>query len=141
MQCRNRVLGFTLIEILVVISILGILAGIGVVDARQVRRRSYDVVALSDYRNIKRSIAALYSEGGRITVAVTGATGPQSLPQPLSELSLSPKVVLQRLLVDIRNGNNPRRRVVIRLQHQDGTRRFQYNENNQVITETVAQIN
>ena len=71
MKTNNK--GFTLIELLVVITIITILATISIPQFAKYRIRAYNVVALSDLRNLKVDLEAYYADPG------TGFRYPESL--------------------------------------------------------------
>ena len=52
--------GFTLIELMIVIAIIGILAAIAIPQFNAYRARSYNAGALSDLRNIQTAMEAYY---------------------------------------------------------------------------------
>ena len=59
MVTRNEK-GFTLIELMIVIAIIGILAAIAIPQFNAYRARSYNAGALSDLRNIETAVEAYY---------------------------------------------------------------------------------
>lgn len=54
--------GFTLIELMIVIAIIGILAAIAIPQFSSYRAKSYNAAALSDIRNLKTDLEAYYAE-------------------------------------------------------------------------------
>lgn len=54
--------GFTLIEIMIVIAIMGILASIAIPAFSAYRARGYNSAALSDIRNLRIDIETYYTE-------------------------------------------------------------------------------
>jgi len=54
--------GFTLIELMIVIAIIGILAAIAIPQFSKYRARSYNTAALSDVKNMKTDIEGYYAE-------------------------------------------------------------------------------
>lgn len=91
--------GFSLIELLVVLALLGILVGTAVPTYREYRQRSYDLLAKADLRNVKLALRAEGDDPGkRFSVMLFGQQGPKTLPPPLSHVSLSEKVVASWIL-------------------------------------------
>ena len=54
--------GFTLIELMIVIAIIGILAAIAIPQFSSYRAKSYNAAALSDARNLRTDLEAYYAE-------------------------------------------------------------------------------
>jgi type IV pilus assembly protein PilA len=54
--------GFTLVEIMVVIAIIGILAAVAIPRFAAYRQTSYNTAALSDLRNVKTNLESFYQE-------------------------------------------------------------------------------
>lgn len=54
--------GFTLIELMIVIAIIGILAAIAVPQFTRYRSRAQNIQALSDLRNAKVDLESFYAE-------------------------------------------------------------------------------
>ena len=59
-KLANREEGFTLIELMIVIAIIGILAAIAIPQFSAYRKRSYNAAAQSDVRNIATAQEAYY---------------------------------------------------------------------------------
>ena len=85
---NNR--GFTLIETLVVVAILGVLAGLAVANFRTFKTRAYNATALTDFRNIKTALLAGSSDPEDTTsFIIFNQTGPGVLPGRMSHVALS----------------------------------------------------
>lgn len=56
--------GFTLIELMIVIAIIGILISIAVPKFNSLKAKSYNAAALSDARNLKTELEGYYAEWG-----------------------------------------------------------------------------
>ncbi len=54
--------GFTLIELMIVIAIIGILAAIAIPQFAKYRRRAYNSAALSALKNVRTEVEAYYAE-------------------------------------------------------------------------------
>jgi prepilin-type N-terminal cleavage/methylation domain-containing protein len=67
--------GFTLVELLIVVAIIGILAAIAIPQFAAYRLRSYNASSLSDMRNVKTSEEALFADW-----QVYGTTEAAALP-------------------------------------------------------------
>ena len=54
--------GFTLIELMIVIAIIGILAAIAIPQFASYRAKSFNTASVSDIRNIRTDLEAYYAE-------------------------------------------------------------------------------
>ncbi len=54
--------GFTLLELLIVVSIIGILAVIAIPQIENYRQKSYNSAAVTDIANVKLNLEAFYAE-------------------------------------------------------------------------------
>ena len=54
--------GFTLIELMIVIAIIGILAAIAIPQFASYRRKAYNSAALSDLKNTKTNLESFYAD-------------------------------------------------------------------------------
>jgi type II secretion system protein G len=54
--------GFTLIELMIVIAIIGILAAIAIPQFASYRKKAYNSAALSDLKTAKTSLEAYYAD-------------------------------------------------------------------------------
>lgn len=76
-KLRNDEKGFTLIELMIVIAIIGILAAIAIPQFSAYRTRSYNSSAQSDVRNIATAQEAYYVDASSYTGTVSNLTGAQ----------------------------------------------------------------
>ena len=73
----NRNKGFTLIELMIVIAIIGILAAIAIPQFQAYRNRAFNAAAQADIHNIGITQEAYYIDNGRYCSSVTKLTGMQ----------------------------------------------------------------
>lgn len=62
---RSRAAGFTLIELMVVISIIGILAGIAVVQVKNMQRKARETALRKDLHDMREAIDNFYADKQR----------------------------------------------------------------------------
>jgi type IV pilus assembly protein PilA len=67
--------GFTLIELMIVIAIIGILAAIAIPQFSAYRQRSYNAAAEADLRNAATAQEAYYVDAQHYTATLTGLIG------------------------------------------------------------------
>jgi len=72
---RNNEKGFTLIELMIVIAIIGILAAIAIPQFSAYRTRSYNSAAEADLRNAATAQEAYYVDCQHYCPTTTGLTG------------------------------------------------------------------
>ncbi|RMH21364.1 MAG: prepilin-type N-terminal cleavage/methylation domain-containing protein [Gammaproteobacteria bacterium] len=83
--------GFTLIELMIVVAIIGILAAIAIPQFASYRVKAFNSSAESDLRNIMTAEEAAYTDNGTY-VSLTAIAGPQSSLTSLPGAKLGDKV-------------------------------------------------
>ena len=79
---RQKQKGFTLLEIMIVIAIIGILAAIGVPQYQQYRARGFMATVRSDTKNFHTAVQAYLAENlGASPIQGTWGPGPVTVPQ------------------------------------------------------------
>jgi type II secretion system protein G len=77
---KKSVAGFTLIELMVVIAIIGILASIITVSLQSSRAKGRDAKRLSDVRTIQLALEEYYNDNGYYPSSLVGTIAPTYLP-------------------------------------------------------------
>lgn len=82
--------GFTLLELLVVIGIIGLLASILVVNLTSTRKRARDTKRIADVRNLQTAAEDYYGKNGKYPVTIGDLVTGQQIPVwPLDPLAPS----------------------------------------------------
>ena len=81
--------GFTLIEILIVIAIIGVLSGVVMVFLSGARSKGYDVAIKSSLKEIRNLAELYYSENGQYTSIPCGVSGSAGFAGTLRSCILS----------------------------------------------------
>ena len=129
--------GFTFVELLVVVSLIGVLATIAIVNYNSFAYKSADATAQTDYRHVKVALLdALTDPDAPDRYIARRIKGPTSLPTPLQAVYLSDGVEAT-VFFDARRRRNRRPRTLARVQvfHYDGSKTYVYTEVNGQITE------
>lgn len=103
--------GFTLIEIVIVIAIIGILAAIGIPQFSKFRRSSHNALAMSDLKNAITAQEAYYAQNKRYAGSLERIIDTR-------DLDISPKVEM------IINGNESA--YTITSHHPGGDKTYSY---------------
>jgi general secretion pathway protein G len=98
--------GFSLIELLVVVVIVGLLASIAVPAYRDVQQRAYDAVVTADLNATRQAIEAYITNHGTL---------PDEDDLQASGFTLSPGVYFDKY--DVKNEGDPDARVHIHIAH------------------------
>jgi type IV pilus assembly protein PilA len=86
MKTRNT--GFTLVEIMIVVVIIGLLASMAIPAFQKVRRNSQDKAVLNNARQLSAASDQYYLENGVSTVTLTDLLGPTSYIKALNSVAL-----------------------------------------------------
>ena len=105
--------GFTLVELLVVVAIIGVLTSLLVVNYQSARERARDAQRKSDFRSLKTALRLYYndfqeypgSNGGEIVGCGTDKTNPTACTWG-TEWQLANAVYMGRLPVDALNADD-----------------------------------
>jgi prepilin-type N-terminal cleavage/methylation domain-containing protein len=134
--------GFTIIELLVVMAIIGVLSAMATVNFFNYADGARDSAAEMDYRNLKVALYDLVnSDGAPTRIAIRRAIGPMNLPQPLTNATVSPEVSVDITYVKrFRRNRPPRTTTNIDVYHRDGTTLYRYRERDGIVTEQEIQL-
>ena len=80
--------GFTLVEIMIVVVIIGLLAAMAIPAFQKVRTNSQDKAVLNNARQLSAGADQYYLENGVSTVAISALIGPTSYVKALNSVAL-----------------------------------------------------
>lgn len=132
--------GFTLVELLFCVAILGILVATAMPTFKLMTRQAYDMTAQSDYRNLKTALYnTLATPGTPTNFVMSRQRGPRQLAAPLQSVSLSTDTQVNITYATVRAaGRSPTVTIRMDVEHLSGTKSYRYTELNGVITEQVV---
>src|SRR6202142_3413319 len=87
MKITNKNEGFTLVEIMIVIVIIGLLAAMAIPAFQKVRSSSQDKAVLNNARQLSAGADQYYLENGVSTVALSDLIGPTSYVKALNSVA------------------------------------------------------
>jgi type IV pilus assembly protein PilA len=102
--------GFTLVEIMIVVVIIGLLAAMAIPAFQKVRTASQDKAVLNNMRQIAAAADQYYLENGVTTVALTNLVGPSNYVKSLSTVAFEyyPTSYSQGTTITVTNVANSR---------------------------------
>src|SRR5471030_2940130 len=80
--------GFTLVEIMIVVVIIGLLAAMAIPAFQKVRTNSQDKAVLNNARQLSAASDQYYLENGVSTVVITDLVGPTTYVKALNSVAL-----------------------------------------------------
>ncbi|HEY5228753.1 MAG TPA: prepilin-type N-terminal cleavage/methylation domain-containing protein [Opitutaceae bacterium] len=86
MNTKNQ--GFTLVEIMIVVVIIGLLASMAIPAFQKVRTNSQDKAVLNNARQLSAASDQYYLENGVSTVVLTDLVGPTTYVKALNSVAL-----------------------------------------------------
>jgi type IV pilus assembly protein PilA len=87
MKITNKNAGFTLVEIMIVVVIIGLLAAMAIPAFQKVRTSSQDKAVLNNARQLSAGADQYYLENGVSTVTLTDLLGPTSYVKSLNTVA------------------------------------------------------
>ncbi len=84
---KNKNKGFTLVEIMIVVVIIGLLASMAIPAFQKVRSNSQDKAVLNNARQLSAASDQYYLENGVSTVAISDLLGPTSYIKALNSVA------------------------------------------------------
>ena len=84
---KNKNKGFTLVEIMIVVVIIGLLASMAIPAFQKVRSNSQDKAVLNNARQLSAASDQYYLENGVSTVALSDLLGPTSYIKSLNSVA------------------------------------------------------
>ena len=85
---NNQNKGFTLVEIMIVVVIIGLLASMAIPAFQKVRTNSQDKAVLNNARQLSAASDQCYLENGVSTVTITDLVGPTTYVKALNSVAL-----------------------------------------------------
>ena len=85
---NNQNKGFTLVEIMIVVVIIGLLASMAIPAFQKVRTNSQDKAVLNNARQLSAASDQYYLENGVSTVTITDLVGPTTYVKALNSVAL-----------------------------------------------------
>jgi type IV pilus assembly protein PilA len=87
MKIHNKTEGFTLVEIMIVVVIIGLLAAMAIPAFQKVRTSSQDKAVLNNARQLSAGADQYYLENGVSTVTLSDLLGPTSYVKTLNTVA------------------------------------------------------
>jgi len=87
MKISNNSKGFTLVEIMIVVVIIGLLAAMAIPAFQKVRTNSQDKAVLNNARQLSAGADQYYLENGLSTVGLTMLIGPTTYVKALNSVA------------------------------------------------------
>jgi type IV pilus assembly protein PilA len=84
---KNKNKGFTLVEIMIVVVIIGLLASMAIPAFQKVRTNSQDKAVLNNARQLSAASDQYYLENGVSTVVISALLGPTSYIKALNSVA------------------------------------------------------